>query len=206
MNETHMMALALLDFVPNLAFLVGAIYLVRLAWRGPLIGKVGMAVGAALVLVGGTTKALWKLLYTMELGDSRLLSEMQFVLLAPGFVAMMVGAIYLQRAGKATPKASLPAMATWKIPFLAVMTLGSLALHGVLSFIAFRRRARLAGVLFIVAVLCMLSLAGMASGEQTVSRQWIEESVNSAGQIAFALGSHLLYRRARGGMLGAQTA
>jgi hypothetical protein len=41
----------------------------------------------------------------------------------------------------------------------------------------------------------MLGMSGMASGsEQTVATQWIEESMNSMGQIAFAVGSYLLYK------------
>jgi hypothetical protein len=42
----------------------------------------------------------------------------------------------------------------------------------------------------------MLGLAGLAGGEQSIARQWIEEGINATGQIAFALGSYLLYSRA----------
>jgi hypothetical protein len=38
----------------------------------------------------------------------------------------------------------------------------------------------------------------MASSlEQTVANQWLEEGVNSLGQISFAVGSYLLYRVCR---------
>jgi hypothetical protein len=70
-------------------------------------------------------------------------------------------------------------------------------MQGVLSYTAFRQRAHLAGALYIVAILCMLSMAGLASTEQTIARQWLEQGINSLGQIAFALGSYLLYARYR---------
>jgi hypothetical protein len=88
-------------------------------------------------------------------------------------------------------------MALWKIPFLAVMTVCSLGLHSVLSYLSFRRRARLAGGMFVLAALALLAMAGLAGGEQTVALQWTEESINSVGQLAFATGSYLLFRRYR---------
>jgi hypothetical protein len=74
------------------------------------------------------------------------------------------------------------------------MALCSSAAYGLLSWIAFRRSARLTGATFVVAVPCLLAVGGMGSGEQTLARQWMEEGINSAGQIARALGSFCLYR------------
>ena len=79
-------------------------------------------------------------------------------------------------------------------PLLAVMTLCSLGSQGILVYVGFRRKARGAAWAYIVSVLCMLGMAAMASGEQTVARQWIEQSINAAGQTAFALGGYLMYR------------
>jgi hypothetical protein len=151
--------------------------------------------GVYLVFLGGVSQVTWKFLYTLGQGDPRLLSDLQFVLLAPGFLIMVVSVILLARKRNWHVKATLLSMASWKIPLLGIMTLGSLGTQGILAYLSFRHRARVAGVLFIVAVLCMLGMAGLASGEQTVGRQWVEEIVNSVGQIAFALGSYLLYRR-----------
>ncbi len=204
MEETYSLGLALLDFVPNLAFLVGAYFLVRLALlaRGWRCARMLIA-GSLLVFAGGLLKALWKLLYSTGVADVRLFSELQFVLLAPGFLALLVSAILLARKRTEVEVAApLLSIAPWKIPLLATMTLCSLGAQGILTYISFRRGARLAGAMFIVAVLCMLGMASMSSGEQTVARQWIEESINSVGQIAFAVGSFLLYRavRAAGGV------
>lgn len=196
MNEAYTLGLSLLDFVPNLAFLVGAYFLVRLVMLiGNRFSIVTMIVGSSLVFLGGMSKALWKLLSTMRVADVWWLSELQFVLLAPGFLAMLVGVVLVARGERGRWKAGLPAMAPWKIPLLATMTLSSLGLQGVLSYMAFRRKAYLAAVMYIVAIVCMLGMAGMASGEQSVGRQWLEEGINSVGQIAFAFGGFLLYSR-----------
>lgn len=194
MDETYTLPLALLDFVPNIAFLIGAYFLVRLArrMRGTGCARLLMA-GTLLVFLGGALKATWKLLYTTGAADLQLLGEIQFVLLAPGFLAMVIAVIILARRQRAAGM-PLAAIATWKIPLMAVMVVCSLGADGILTYLAFRRGARLAGALFIVAFLGTLAMGGMSSGTQTVARQWIEESVNSLGQMAFAGGTYLLDR------------
>lgn len=131
----------------------------------------------------------------MGIGDFWLLSELQFMLLAPGFLAMQVSVVLVLGQERKRREAGLVAKAPWKIPLLATMTLRSLRVQGILSYIAFRRKAYLAAAMYIVAILCMLGMAGLASGVQSVAKQWIEEWINTTGQIAFALGSYLLYKR-----------
>jgi hypothetical protein len=193
----YTLGLALLDFVPIFAFLVGAYFLVRIVLisRGKPCGRMMMA-GTLLVFSGGFFKATWKLLFSLGIADIQILSQVQFVLLAPGFLAMLVAVSLLSRSMKSgTFGEGVMAIAAWKIPLLAVMTLASLGAQGILTYICFQKKARLAAAMYIVAVLCMLAMSGMASSsEQTVAAQWIEESINSVGQIAFAAGSYLLYR------------
>lgn len=195
MTTNSYIYLALFDFVPTIAFLVGAYFLVRIVMmvRGKACGVLTV-IGSLMIFLGGFLQALWKLLYTTGSADVRILSNLQFVLLAPGFLAILVAVVLLlRRAGKKNTPLLL-AMAYWKLPFLVVMTLASLAAQGMLAYIAFRRQTVVAGVYFIVAFICLLAMGGMAGSEQTIAQQWVEESVNATGQIAFALGSYLLYR------------
>jgi hypothetical protein len=193
----YSLGLAVLDFVPIFAFLVGAYFLVRIALdhRGTPCGRMMLA-GTILVFTGGFLKASWKLLYVLGIADIQLMSEAQFVLLAIGFTGMMVALSYLARGFSQEGKlGSVLLISTWKIPFLTVMTLCSLGAHGLLAYIGFKKKDFLAAGLFILAAICMLAMSGLASGaEQTVAMQWIEESINSLGQLGFALGSYLLYR------------
>ena len=194
----YSISLVLFDFVPVFAFLVGAFYLVKisLSHRGKPCGRMMMA-GTALVFAGGFFKATWKLFYTLDIGDYKLLSELQFILSAFGFFAMLVSVILLARSFRDKSAGGVVmAIAAWKIPFLAIMTLTSLGAQGILVYISFQKKARQAAGFFIIAVICMLGMAGLASSvEQTVTMQWIEETINSIGQISFALGSFLLHRK-----------
>jgi hypothetical protein len=197
MAEQYSIGLCLLDFIPNIAFIIGGIFLFLLA-RNTQGNKTAilMLSGAILIFTGGTLKALWKLLYTLGIADIKLFSEAQFTLLAPGFLLMLLATIILARTP--APSAPLSLIAPWKIPFLATMTLCSLGTQGILAYISFKRDSKLSAYFFIVAILCMFGMAGMASGStQTVANQWIEEVMNTIGQISFATGSFLLYRRSQ---------
>ena len=195
MEETYTIGMALFDYVPNIAFLVGAFFLVKLAFllRGTPCARMLMA-GTTLIFLGGILKATWKLLYAANVADIQLFSQAQFVLLAPGFLGMLISVILLAREQRRKGALPLLAIAPWKIPLLAIMTRASLGAQGILVYIGFRRGAKFAAAMFIVAVLCMLGMSGMASAEQTVALQWVAQSVNSVGQIAFAIGSYALYR------------
>ena len=63
MDQSYTLGLSLFDFVPPLAFLVGAVFLVRLADQAcGRTCKALVGVGTGLVFLGGTLKAIWKLL------------------------------------------------------------------------------------------------------------------------------------------------
>ncbi len=193
MNETYPIWLSIVDFLPNLAFFTGAIYLVRWSRKiGARASQLAMITGSSLVLLGGTTKAIWKLLITLGLGDYWLLNNLQFMVLAPGFLLMFISVFMIHNSTRKIKGTEYLAMAVWKIPLLAIMTISSLGLHIGLSVFAFKGKIYLAGVLFILSVLLTLGMAGMATGDQSIANQWIEEIVNSAAQLFFAGGSYLL--------------
>lgn len=193
MGETYPLLMAIMDFLPPLAFGLGLLFLTRAAHRlGGQTSARLTALGGGLVFTGGFLKACWKLLLALQVADVRLLSEQQFILLAPGFLLLWWGTLLMARRASRGP--SLMAIAPWKIPLLALMTLGSLGAHVTLSVVSFKRGARVAGALFIVAVVCMLAMSGMARGEQRIALQLLEQSVNVLGQGAFAVGCVQLER------------
>jgi hypothetical protein len=193
-DNTFTLGLSLLDFLPNLAFLVNSYFLARLVQLS--VGRFPFALmimGTVLVFLGGTFKALWKLLFTIGSGDFQILSQIQFILLAPGFLAMLVSLVLFVKQERKRERSLVIGIAPWKIPLLASVTLSSMGVLGILVYLAIHRKANWAAVLFAGAIICMLGMAGMASGEQSVEMQWIEEGINSLGQIAWAFGSYLLY-------------
>jgi hypothetical protein len=194
--ETYPLSLALFDFVPPLAFLVGAFFLVRtcLMCRGKPSGSIMLA-GTLLVFLGGFLKATWKLLYAANLADIQWMSQGQFVFSAFGFLGMCMAVVDMVRGLKKLPIGGAAfAMAAWKIPFLFVMTVSSLGAEGILASLAFRRRAPLAAIGFVVGVLGILAMGALASAEQTIPMQWVSEFVNTIGQAGFMVGCIFLYR------------
>lgn len=194
--ETYPISLALFDFLPNIAFLMGAVFLVKTAFicRGTRCARL-MTVGTLLVFLGGFVKAAWKLLYAANIADIQWMSQAQFVLLGIGFPVMFAAVLLMARGGSAAaPTAVLLSMAPWKIPFLFLMTVASLGAEGILAYMAFRRRVFMAAVGFVAGALGILAMGALASAEQTVAVQWVAESVNTLGQSGFMVGSIFLYR------------
>lgn len=198
MSEGYTVGLALLDFVPNIAFLVGAYFLVRITLlvKGKSCSRMVMA-GALLIGLGGLLKAAWKLIYASGGPDIQPMSQIQFALTAPGFLAVLIAVILVVRGKSAAKATPVMAMAAWKIPCLFVMTITSLGAQGILAFVSFKRKAPLAAVGFIIAFMGLLAMGGMASAPQSVAMQWVEESINSLGQLGFMAGAILLHRNYR---------
>jgi hypothetical protein len=187
-----MVGLAVFDFVPVILFLVGAVYLFRFVKRerGPGPGWILLS-GGLLVFLGGFLKALSKLMEAntgspATIGQGFLLGDLQFPLLMPGFLLMLVAAILVLRKMKGAtcaPVAAAPAMAAWKIPIMGLMTVFMVGAMGVFSAIAFRLRCHWAGALFIVNAVVVIGMAGIGSGgDYSIARQWVEEVVNAIGQ------------------------
>jgi len=194
--EKHSLALALFDFLPPLAFLAGAIFLVKIALIccGIPCSRMMMA-GSLLVFLGGFMKAAWKLLYVTGMANIRWMGEGQFILLSIGFLAICISVILMARKLRADPNAAvLLGIVPWKLPFLFLMILTSLGAEGILAYIAFRRNLRPAAAGFIVGVMGILAMGVFASGDQSVAMQWIEEIINTFGQCGFMLGCILLHR------------
>jgi len=194
--ETYPLSLALFDFVPTIAFLIGAFYLVKtsLICRNKPNGRMLMA-GTLLVFLGGFTKAFWKFMVSAEIANIVWLSQLQFIFSGIGFLGMCVAVIYMVRGKKQiSTGGAIYAMAAWKIPFLFIMTISSLGAEGILAYLAFKRGLRLAGAAFAIGVMGILSMGALASAEQTLAMQWIEETINTIGQGGFMLGSILLHK------------
>ena len=186
--------MALYDFVPVIGFLVGGIYLVKLSRL--MLKKflsIIMTIGVIVIVMGGGLQASWKLLTAINLPHPIWMSQGQFVFMATGYVLVLIPVLALLRKNKAKTAEALPAMATWKIPFLGVMTLASLSAYASLVVLSLRRKSWLAGLGFVAAFISVLTMGFMASQNQTIQMQWIEQTINTLGNWGFALGAILVY-------------
>jgi hypothetical protein len=199
------LSLAIFDFVPSLAFALGGYYLMQILKRERPGTPLQLArIGIILVFTGGFLKALSKLLYytsgyQLIIGGVDIMAEQQFFLLMPGFLLMLLALIKLARpsiaaaVAAAAPLGKLPFIA--KAPFMVIMSLCAFGVQALLVFLSFKRRQYIACASFILAFLVLLWMAGMASGPQTVSREWLEETMNALGQLSFMAGCYLLNKR-----------
>ena len=191
----YSVVMALYDFVPVIGFLVGGIFLVKLS-RLALnkLMPVIMTLSVIVIVLGGGLQASWKLLNAINRPHPLWMNQGQFVFMATGYVLLLIPVLALLRKRKTSAAEALPAMATWKIPFLAVMTLASLSAYASLVVLAFRRKSWLASLGFIFAFISVLTMGFMASQTQTIQMQWIEQTINTLGNWGFALGAILVYK------------
>ena len=196
MSEVATIPLALHDFVPVVLAGAGAFWLAQRSGRRPAL------VGALLVLVGGLCKATWKLVLAVSGNDIAILDDLLFAFLAPGF-ALLTWSLIRPRLPLAVPLglsavALAAALALGRtVPLLILAVLGATA-TGVLALL----RAREAGdlttaTLFAVQLAMAYALVPFAGAGQTISHQWWEQSLNTIGQGAFALGAWRLLNTSR---------
>jgi hypothetical protein len=196
MTQTYTLELALFNFIPNIVFLIGAYYLIGITSKVCAKSCKWLAlIGSLLIVLAGMLKAIWKLLFTLGWANILWMSDIQFVLMAPGYLMVFI-AVILLACNLRSKYESLPAllMAGWKIPFLAVMTLASLGTHVVLIYLSLKHGSRLGAISFLIGLIFLLSMGALASGEQTIARQWLEEWINAFAQTGFAIGAWLLYQ------------
>ncbi|MCG5526235.1 hypothetical protein LRB11_15065 [Ectothiorhodospira haloalkaliphila] len=212
--------LALFNFLPVLLTAVGLGFLVHLLGhlRSDLRGWA--MVGAALVVAGGLSKAIWKLLATLTGQDVVWLSNALFLLIGPGFILLAAIAWAVFRRVDMPPRKyvvlgwglvgiALACMVAgvrtwgleitrgWFLPFMLLTTLGNLGLMALLI----RRgwQARQWGVigLLLVNVLVVFALQPIAmAGADTLAMQWLEQVITALGSLCLAVALWLLVRAA----------
>ena len=208
----YTISLALVDYLPVIFTTIGFYFLYRMvAHVDGIQGKVFL-VGAVLTVIGGFIKATWKLIIATSGNDIRWMDDGMFAWMAVGYtlifwsiwqtvrtvrgknafqpwivptvigVLSLVGAYYLN--------VSMPESRAWKFTLLGIMSLASILTSILLIVFAFRQKLPVVGVLFIVNLIIVFVMNGLARmPEQTIALQWIEESINTVSWFCFAIAS-----------------
>uniref|UniRef100_Q07NX3 Uncharacterized protein n=1 Tax=Rhodopseudomonas palustris (strain BisA53) TaxID=316055 RepID=Q07NX3_RHOP5 len=209
--------LALANFAPVLFTALALICIARLV-RALANTHAPMALlGAALVVLAGLCKAVWKLILALGGPDLPWLSQALFPLMAPGFALLAVALWQAQRKTPASRQTSwLMALALiglgygvaglrsfglaqergWFLPLMILASAANLTLTLLLLREAWRRRALWLAPLFVANLAMVFALQRLARLEpKTLSLHWLEQSLTALGAGAFALGAWLLLRR-----------
>lgn len=216
--EGYTISLALFDYLPVLAGGI-ALYLVCRYCAG-LARNAGawVALIPLIAVTGGAFKATWKLVLATRGLDLQWMSDLLFFFLAGAYVpiaVLVVRSLRAARHGTALADgwwrapALLAAAAAggayflrattdgraWSALLIAVVALASLAMLLALTGHAFARGDRLAAGAFAASLVLSYVLVGLSRMEQTAQLQWMEQSVNLAGNCLLAAGAWRLTGR-----------
>ncbi|WP_435082212.1 hypothetical protein [Gordonia hongkongensis] len=187
--------LALFDFVPVAFGALGALLVARRTDWLPAY------VGAGLIFAGGFAKASWKFLAATDIADIPRLADSLFPLMGCGFPLLAAAAWGLRRltpalllAGLSVVGVAVSSIAGW---FLIAVIIGATALYVALARDAWSVRDVRTVALLAVCLAGTYTLGPLAGQEQTLSLQWIEQSINAVSQAAFAVAAWRLMRTER---------
>ena len=196
--------MALVDFIPVILFLVTAVLLQR-SFYGLLVkGACSLlAAGTICITAAGIFKALWKLLYALGVCDFVKLNQVFFPMQTLGFVLAGIALLWYAFSGgngKAVAERATGALAAVAIAaqpqeysgtmiFVALMVLGLLGICLGLFLVAKRMHQPLSMVLFVLAFIFMLAMGYLSSRDSSSAvMNWIDELVNTAGQLCLLFG------------------
>ncbi len=180
--------MALVDCIPVVLFLIAAVILQRDLYPYLVKGAYSLvAAGSIMAFLGGMFKALWKLLYALDVCDYVLLDHALFPLQGPGFLLFFLGltGLFFRRKPRC-----FAIVFTSSVPFIVMQVAGLGGAQVVLSVAAWKNGNRKAPVLFAVSFVCMLGMGYLgAKFDDSSSMHWLAQLTNIASMAAFLLGT-----------------
>ncbi len=182
--------MALVDFIPVILFLLAACIIVKdLKGRISSLSMILFAVGASMVFCAGALKAMYKLLYALNIGDFQWMSNQFFSNQAIGFLLAGIGLV-IGVTGKRKPGAYgiLPTMA-----LVGMMVVGLGAMDAALCYVANKMKKRSALACFIVSFFLSVAMGYLSSKNfDKAFMNWVAQGVNTAGQLLLYTGCRIL--------------
>ncbi|MBX3059850.1 MAG: hypothetical protein KF770_25640 [Anaerolineae bacterium] len=207
----YTIALALEDFIPVIFSSIGLYFVSRMV--AGVDGRLGQmaTIGWLLITIGGLLKATWKLLMALSNTETNIvwMDKGMFLWMAAGFTLVAFAVWFMSETlGGRRPRRiwlgpgvvlglSLAAILftgfpdfaenTWRFILLGVMTIGNVVLVVLLIQQARRLGLNLLALLFLVNIVIVFVLSGLARmPNQTIPLQWTEQLLNTVAQGAFA--------------------
>ena len=197
--KEYSIPMALFDLLPVFFFLAGTWTVAAdMKQKMTLPAKILFVGGSGLVFLAGLLKALYKLIYSLGLGEPAWMSGQFFYNQALGFLLAGIGlTLAVMRLDKASGSGSGKLYSFVPIPVMAlvgIMVAGLAALDASLCYLAAKLKKHNALILFIVSFFLCLGMGYLSSRNfEKSSMNWIAEGVNAAGQFAFLAGCRILH-------------
>ena len=179
--------MALVDFIPVIAFAFSAVSLQRALYERASKGAFALFAGGTIFIVcAGFMKALWKLLYAANICDFERLNQAFFPTQSLGFLLAgiaVIAIVFFPQKKPGVMAAAAPTVFSGTMVFVAGMVLGALGFCGGLGILAWREKKKVSAVLFFLTFVFMMMMGYLSSRDFTqASMNWIAEGVNIIGQ------------------------
>ena len=189
--------MGLVDFIPVILFCICMVLMQRdLYNKMPKYAFACFAAGTINVLMAGFLKALWKTLYAAGVCDFQVLNTVFLPMNSLGFLLAGLG-IILMFTGKRQTALALAAPTVFKgtVVFISMMVLGLGAICACLSVLAAKLKKKGLIVVFVLCFIVYMAMGYLGSrDDNSASANWIEQGVNTLGQILMLVGVLGLHR------------
>ena len=191
-------SMAIVDFVPVILFVIGAILLQRDLYNKMSKGAFALfAAGTIDIILAGSLKALYKLLYALNVCDFTPLSEMFFPVQSIGALLAGLGVIAMltHKQKESRVMAVAPVAFSGTFIFVSFLMVGFGCLNFGLIPLAKKLKKPAAIVLLIVSFVLLMGMGYLSSKDfSEAAMNWVAQGVNIGAQAAFVLAVCILHR------------
>ena len=183
--------MALTDFVPVILFGISALLLIRDLKNKMTKGNfVCLIFGACVGFLAGFLKALYKLLIALGVGAFETLNTSFLPLQSTGLLLTGLAIVLMLALRK---KAALMAPLTGG--FIGMMVLGLGCMCAGLGVVSAKMKKKILIPVFILCFFCYMGMGYLAAKKDgSAASNWIEQGVNTLGQILLLLGVGTLHK------------
>ncbi|MGX8692174.1 MAG: hypothetical protein ACSW8E_00260 [Clostridia bacterium] len=188
--------MGLVDYVPVVLFAVSMVLMQRdLYNKMPKYAFACFAAGTINILIAGFMKATWKLLYAAGVCDFQVLNTMFLPVNSLGFLLAGLGIILMFTGRKKALAVAAPVVFKGTVVFISMMVLGLGAVCACLSILAAKLKKKGLIVIFVLCFFVYMGMGYLGSREDnSAAANWIEQGVNTLGQLLMLIGVAGLHR------------
>lgn len=196
--------MAVVDFLPVLFYFLASWLVAKDLYNKISANAYSMlAAGSIMCFIGGAFKAIWKLLFCFGINYPFFYTAL-FPMQAPGFCIYTAGLIMALKQTKNGGSGFsggknmnvIATTVTSSLPLIMFQTLGSIGSLVCLAVFAKRMKKTNALICFILSIVFLLTMGGLGATLDTryAWANWVEQAVNTLGQIMFYVGAVILHK------------